>query len=263
MFYKKYKSLIMKNLKYIFILFLAYACNKKDGNLIKESEFTYDDSKLTVEQVIANFNATADGGIFTMGQGGLSGIYGGEKYGLGDKQTHILIADRKFEPSKVPEMLGNYYVPDYLTQTQEEIDNIYAYFNNLYSTQSRVTFKLYDTNNKFVVGFNLRNPKLLNASIDNRNLRGAPVGTRANLTWDADPENKLGLAIRISGDGGLRYINVPDNGSYDLTDIGREVGGNDRVSISISRGSLVIGKGSDGRDYKISNTIGATESIVY
>ncbi len=253
----------MKNLKFILILFLVYSCNKKEGNIIKESQYTYDDSKLTADQVIINFNATANGGIFTIGQNGFSGMYNGEKYGKDDKQTHILIADRKFEPSKSDYLIGGYAAPDYFTQSKAEWEEIYAYFNNLYETNARIAFKLYDAENNFVVGFDLRNPKPLNASIDNRNLRDAPIGTRATLKWDADPENKLGLAIRISGDGGLRYINIPDNGSYDLTDIGREVGGNDRVAITISRGSLVIGKGSDGRDYKIQNSIGATENIVY
>lgn len=253
----------MKNIIYILIILIAFSCKKHQDTGINEAEYTYNDAELTTEQVELNFYAAADGGSFTIGAGGFSGIYGGEKFGKDEKQTHILIYDRKFSPSNIPEMLGNYYIPSSLSMSREEVDEIYAFFNNLYITKSRISFKLYDVENKFVVGFDLKNPKPLNASIDNRNLRGAPSGTRATLKWDADPENKLGLFIRISGDYGLRYINVPDNGSYDLTDIGREAGGNDRVAITISRGSLVIGKGSDGRDYKIQNSIGATENIVY
>ena len=239
---------------------VAIACKKEIKNTTDSSKFSYTDDNITAAEIAANFMARADGGSFTVGANGLEGGYTGatleEIY-----KTYIDVNGKKFKPASEPLLYGGYYVPNYFSNTQTEINDVYSYFSQVMS-EPKTNFTLYDANNKKLVGFTIRNSIPITLTIDNQNFRDAPAGSRIVLHWNADPENNLGVAIALSGDNGLHYIHADETGTLDITDEALEVAGNDRISVTLTRGVIMLGKGADGRDYKLTNRVGKTE-IVY
>lgn len=239
---------------------MTIACKKEIKNTTDTGKFSYTDDNITSAEIAANFMARADGGSFTIGANGLEGGYNGESIDINAKRTSVDINGKKFTPAANTIWLGGYHVPDYLANNEQEINEIYSYFTNVLS-EPKTNFTLYDTLNKKLVGFTIRNSIPITLTIVNQNYREAPAGSRIVLHWNADSENNLGVAIALSGDNGLRYIHADETGTLDITDEALEVAGNDRISVTLTRGVIMLGKGADGRDYKLTNRVGKTEII--
>lgn len=247
----------------VVIVSIAFIQCKKDAKT-DIGKFTYTDENITVSQISENYLMQTEG-AFSMSNTGLYGSVAIDLNALDFKYlntSHILINNKKHLQNITNKVLGHYiyeYPPSLSTPSESLV--IQNYFASVYE-EAKTDFQLYDTTNNFLVGFKVRNPKLFTLTIDNQNYRTAPAGSRIIVHWNPDASNKLGVAITISGNNGIRYLNFSETGSADITEEALEVGGNDRASVTLSRGVIITGKGSDNRMYKLSNTVSKTE-IVY
>lgn len=243
----------------VFILTFLCSCKKEVPNT-DFGQYTYSDDQLSVEEIAANFMATVDGGNFTMTSKGFQGGVNGENTDSNARRTKVEIEGRFFKPAPQPLLYGGYYVPNYFINSTQEINEIYDFFSKI-GSRPTTNFSIYDTLGQPLIRFIFHNPTPIELSIDNQNYREAPAGSRIIVRWNQDANNKNGIAIALSGDKGLKYLHFNETGMADITDEVLKIGGLDRVSVTVTRGTVIIGKGADGRDYKLSNRTSKTESV--
>lgn len=247
-------------LLFSFVIVTILSSCKKEANK-NISKYTYTDDAVTIDDIAVNFFKKTHGG-FSISNTGMSGSIGKEIDAPEFtylKTSFVIINKKKLYPSSYYDGYTYNYPPPTSSPSESlEWQNFFATSNS----QPTTNFQLYDTTNNLIIEFICKNPKPITLTIDNQNYREAPPGSRIVMRWNADASNQLGIAIALSGNNGLRYLYSSDNGSLDITDEAIAVGGTDRISVTVTRGVILVGKGADGRDYKLTNRIGVTE-IVY
>lgn len=137
--------------------------------------------------------------------------------------------------------------------------NYFTTGTDLFTEDNTTSMQLYGLDDKKIIEFNVKNAKPILLDIENNIFKRSPDMPDIIAKWNADNTNKLGVAIYISGDNVSKWIQSEDIGEINLKDqIPNSIG---QYDVKIFRGSILINKGSDGRNYKFTCITKSTEIV--
>ncbi len=235
----------------ITVLFITVQC-KKNVTTDSLDAYAFTDEDITADKIILNVLATVTGGSFSIHSGGLAGS-------VWLPNSIVKVNDRKFNATNCVEGVGcGFELPDFSSPNPDQ--DQYTFFQQAYQKPT-VNFKLFDGLGKKIIEYTLHYTKPVNLIVENKNysLTG-DVGNKIIVKWNANPDNKLGVSLQLGLTAGTKNFVLPDNGEFDITDFCIQ-NGRDVIPVSVTRGVVMLEKGSDGLTYKLSNLAQGSEII--
>lgn len=249
----------MRNLKSIIFLLLItsfIACKKETSN----TKFSYTDEGITQDDIITNYMTQVEGDYR---------IENFNYIGANKDQTTSTLGTFSGIVKAKEVFSDNYFQTGYLLLNGEkllpDLDPNYGRFAyrkynaDLFSSKTN-NVQLFDVNGKKIIEFTTRSPKPILLNIPNNVVKLSADMPKIIAKWNTDPENKLGVAIQISGDNITQFLFGDESkGEYDLSDVlPKRIG---QYSINIFRGTILIKEGADGRRYKFYSISKSTELV--
>ncbi len=136
----------------------------------------------------------------------------------------------------------------YPITTTSDQDN---YIADLF-TNKTVPIRIYDSTLNEITSFNFVTPQKLHINPIESVITPSDF-SNASITWNADARNKAGFVLGISylnnGAIGNKLVFLADDGAEEIKDIVGDIKGS--IDIEMYRGTILIKKGADNRNYKM------------
>lgn len=134
-----------------------------------------------------------------------------------------------------------------ITTTPDQDNYIAGLFTN-----KTVPIKIYDTTLNEITSFNFVTPQRLHINPRESIIKTSDFAN-ASITWNADANNKVGLVLEVSylnsGSFDNKVVFLADDGTEKIKDIIGDYKGS--IDIEMYRGTILIKKGTDNKNYKM------------